>query len=436
MKSIPVVGMVGAYERDNFGDLLFLERTRAFLGGAELEPLALSPFRGVLEQLTSQPTPAFVDAVNDSLLDVIWVVGGEVGGVLVHAAYKMLDPQSQDATFSQSNRFVRRSIIRARSGLEVTDFAYLPRPSRYQHLHAAPFIINSSGLSGIAKLRGNVRAEAIGSLHDADFVSVREHASSHLLTELGVKHRLAPDLVHTLRFDYPDFVNRDFRNDARARRVAVVQMSAATLGSAGVDELIAFLGTSEALRGCELRLLAAGLAPSHDSLEMYKSVVAGVNQDYPTVSIAISPASSAMEKVREIASSSIMIGTSLHAMIVSMAFDVPHVGLYLEKIGRYARAWDDRMPTEVALADANAAVEFALASELGAVSSGLGEDLAKQAQSNMEAAIAVARTGDSEEANRSRALDRNARGLRLMRESKAPSRRASTLLRSMVRPLS
>lgn len=436
MKSIPVVGLLGAYERDNFGDLLFLERTRSFLLASGLEPLALSPFRDTPEQLTNQQTPAFADAVSDAALDALWVVGGEVGGVLVHAAYRMLDPHSQDQEFSRSNRFARRGIIRARSGLDVSDFAYLPRPSRHKSLHAAPFIINSAGLSGVAKLSGNVRAEAIGSLHDADFVSVREHASSHLLTELGVEHHLAPDLVHTLRFDYPELVSRDFRNEARAKRVAVIQMSAATLGSAGVDALVAFLGTCDALQGYELRLLAAGLAPSHDSLQMYAEVVEGVNRDFPSVSISISAARSALEKVHEIASSSIMIGTSLHAMIISMAFDVPHVGLYLEKIGRYARAWDDPMPTAVALADASEAVAFAFDCELDVVNSGLGEALAGRAQKNIEAAVAVAQPGGPVEISQARAVDRSTRDLRLAREAKTPSRRASTLLRSIVRPLS
>lgn len=436
MKETPVVGLVGAYERDNFGDLLFLERTRAFLVRNGLDPRALSPFRGVPEQLTNYPTPAFIDAVSNSDLDSVWVVGGEVGGVLIHAAYKMLDPHFQDPTFTKMTRFARRGVIRTQSGLDVTDFAYLPRPSKYPSLHSAPFIINSSGLSGIAKLRGDVRAEAIGALHDADFVSVREHASSKLLTQLGVKHRLAPDLVHTLRFDYPEFANRGLRSEARARRVAVIQMSAAALDSAGIAELIAFLGTSVALKGFELRLMAAGLAPAHDSIEMYAEVIAGVNQRYPNVNISISPARSAMEKVQEIASSAIMIGTSLHAMIVSMAFDVPHVGLYLEKIGRYARAWEDLMPTEVALADADAAVAFALSPEAGAAASGIGEDLAQKAQINMEAAIAVVRDGSSKESKLSRTLDREARRVRLLRESKAPSRRASTLVRSLIRPLS
>ena len=40
--SVPIVGLLGAYERDNFGDVLFLELSRKYL--ADIESIALAPF--------------------------------------------------------------------------------------------------------------------------------------------------------------------------------------------------------------------------------------------------------------------------------------------------------------------------------------------------------------------------------------------------------
>lgn len=429
------VGLIGAYERDNFGDILFLERTRRYLDEARLEAKTLAPFRSLTERLTGAPTTPVTSAMRDGSLGAIWTVGGEVGGVAVHSAYLMLDPETRATDFHGMPRGARRALIRQESGAALTNLAYLPRPSAYPDSWAIPSIVNSVGVSGMLHLQGSARLEAVQSLRDADYVSVREEASAKALDSLGVKHVLAPDLVHTLRRDMGSFASRESRRSARASRKVLVQMNQAMLAHHGPDRLARELCAAPRLKGADVRLFVAGSAPSHDSLDLYSEVASRVNDLSPAFSFSLSPAQSPMDKAREIATSELVVTTSLHALIISMSFDVPHVGLFLNKLSRYATTWGDPMPTAVNLDDLPQAISRALDLEEDYVGSGLAERLADEAHSSVEAAMSTLLN----ESPKSRA-DRRVRrenGARVVRKgARTPRIMMRDIARSLIRPLS
>ena len=78
---------MGAYERDNFGDLLFLLVTERYLGGADV--VAAAPFAADMRQLLGRRIPAFGPLLRDEAFDAVWTVGGQVGRVDLERAYKM-----------------------------------------------------------------------------------------------------------------------------------------------------------------------------------------------------------------------------------------------------------------------------------------------------------------------------------------------------------
>ncbi|ODT42414.1 MAG: hypothetical protein ABS62_03150 [Microbacterium sp. SCN 70-200] len=433
MKEMSVVGLLGAYERDNFGDILFLERTERYLAHSGVVALPLTPFKSTPELLSRRPAHTLTEASENGHLDGVWTVGGEVAGVAMYAAYGMLGTLQQSAGFSDAPRRVRRRIIRDESGARLTDLAYLPRMSSRGVLRPLPLVVNSVGLSGIRSLQRDMRASAETALREADFVSVRDKSSSALLDELGVPHRLAPDLVHTLRLDHETWASPQARETARHSGHVIVQMSEAVL-SGRTDELANALLDAPALAGRELRFLPAGTAPRHDSIELYAAVIQAMKSRNPALDASVSTAVSALEKAREIATSSLVLGTSLHAMIISMSFDVPHVGLEIEKVARYASAWTDPMPTRVRINDLSSAVDRALALEARSRDASTGVKLAHAAANNMQDAISAIVSGISDSGDRVRNREASAR--RHDRFQRSPMSLATRAVRYMVRPLS
>jgi hypothetical protein len=305
--------------------------------------------------------------------------------------------------------------------------------SSVKGLRALPLVVNSVGLSGIDLLQSDMRATAVSALREADYVSVRDTNSSRLLEGLGIQHNLAPDLVHTLRLDHQEWTAPGKRVAACRSGHVVVQMSEAVLASR-VDELASALTQAPELRGRELRFLPAGLAPRHDSLELYSAVIEAVKRRRPDIKATISAATTPLEKVRELATSALVLGTSLHAMIVSMTFDVPHVGLEIEKVSRYATSWGDVMPTEVKTVDIPAAVTRAFELEPSVRASSFGEGLARRAAENIELAVKAMRPDLASRAERDKRRSESARAH--ARVQRSPALLATRALRYTFRPLS
>lgn len=427
------IGLLGAYERDNFGDLLFLERTRALLGADN--SIALTTFSHTPELLTSSTPMTLATADSSSAARGLWVVGGEVGAVAVYAAYGMLDDGKKGEHFVGASRFKRRRIIRRASGARLTDLAYLPRATSLRNLASAPYIVNSVGLTGVDLLRGDMRLAAIAALREADFISVREQESSALLDDLGISHRLAPDLVHTLRLDYPELATKEARETARGMGRAVVQVSEAQLRSVGIDPLAHAIATSEALKGRHIRLFVAGTAPKHDSVELYDQLATAVRLINPQAKIDISTATEPLDKVRELATSSLVLATSLHAMIISMSFNVPHAGLFIPKVARYANCWKDPMPTGVPIREFGAAAIAAIDRGPSLEESDFADNLAESARDNALAAKAVTEDSDPTLA-RKREIGRAESKRELRSSLRNPRVIATRASRALLRPLS
>lgn len=427
------IGLLGAYERDNFGDILFLERTRTTLG--DTPSIALTSFRHTPELLTHAPPITIADAHTSTPLRGLWAVGGEVGAVAVYSAYRMLDAVTQGKRYQGGSRGERRRIIREASGSKLTDLAYLPRPSAYPAFSGMPSVVNSVGLTGVGLLRGDMRIAAMSALREADFVSVRDRESSALLTAANIAHRVSPDLVHTLRLDHPDLASSDSRQAARAEGRVALQVSEAQLQTIGVDRLAHSIATATSLKGKHVRLFVAGTAPHHDSLVMYEQLARAIRGTNPGLKVTISEAVDPLTKVRELASSSLVLATSLHAMIISMSFNVPHAGLFIAKVTRYARSWGDPMPTNVALSGLNDAAELALSSGRALEDSSVADDLAVAARANALEAKRVF-SEDSADKQDARREKRRASASEVRHAMRDPRILSTRIARSLLRPLS
>jgi len=375
MSSSPRVLLVGAYERDNFGDLLFLLVTERYLDGAEV--VAAAPFSADMRPLLDRHVPAYGPLLRDETFDAIWTVGGQVGRVDLVRAYKMSAGPEAWAAFAAAPEAEQAAILRAATGGEPPLSPYIPLPAAYPRNAGAVTVLNSVGIAGA---RG--REAVLAALRGATAISVRDDSSSALLTELGIGHRLLPDAVHALSRQYP--AARDGGADT-----AIVQISCARLRMLGHAQVGRAIARSPQLRDRPVRLLLAGTATGHDAVEDYERVARAARG----VDIAIVPERRPLALVEYIRGARVVVGTSLHVRIVAAAYGVPRVSLSKPKPTRYARLWDPDMPFDIVLDQLDDAVAAAVAHARTAAAAAHAERLSRAAHENLERLAELALSG-------------------------------------------
>lgn len=343
---------VGAYERDNFGDLLFLVVTGKYL--EDFDVTAASPFAADMTPLLDNPVVAFGDALRDQEFDAVWSVGGEIGGTTVESAYRMSTPPEVYARFTAASYADQRVLLRQAVGDAPITAGYIPTPGAFPLNAGAATVINSAGLAGVGKRPVHRRAEMLDVLRTTDGLSVRDQASSDYLSSVGVAHTLAPDVVHTLPLIDP------FARDADADNV-VVQASAGIIRRLGPRKLAQHLVACGNLDGLRIRFLLAGTATGHDTLDSVERVAAEIARLAPSREVEIITDRGPMEIVDHIRRARVVVSSSLHVRIVAASYGVPRLTFTRGKPTRYAQLWDPHMPVDVELATLDAAVGDALA---------------------------------------------------------------------------
>lgn len=246
---------MGAYERDNFGDFLFLHLTEHYLEGADLEFAA--PFPGSTSETVPRAVPGYAAVMRHRTFDHIWTVGGEVGNVSVDTAAIMSAPTIAASVCGPD----RACAIAALTGLNAKDGAYLVNPRLLAPFSPTELHVNSVGVSRIVTLKSRIRWRLLRSLYGSRHVSVRDSESSRILTRFGISHTLAPDLVQTIALVRP-------RRPDRQSDVALFQMSADLLNCYGPARAANALASSVP-RHMKIELFVAGAAPGHDSIALY-----------------------------------------------------------------------------------------------------------------------------------------------------------------------
>lgn len=204
--------LIGAYERDNFGDALFYYLTSKVLLSYGISVVASSLIYTRNTQIQDLTIFPYDNLLNEYEWDAVWVVGGEVGGPDVSAALSMSLTEEEYGKYSKLNLSMRRA---ARSFLGAPDsdkyLAYVPDLSRYSRNKRAELVINSAGLSAPGGFSNeSLEEHSLGIYRQAHTLSVRDESSLQLLKDTGRNDaRISPDLVHALPLVYPDLIKRE-----------------------------------------------------------------------------------------------------------------------------------------------------------------------------------------------------------------------------------
>jgi len=360
---------IGAYERDNFGDLLFYIITKKYLTEYTVVPGAVSgaDMRDLIGEIVL-PYPALLES---SHWDAIWVVGGEIGAASTNASIRMSITKEKETIYtslSKKNQLALDELYNYNTN--KTTIGYLPSLEKIST--TTQLIVNSVGISGLSSMPNRIRNPAITSLAKSASVSVRDPDSSQYCKDINIQSVLSPDIVHTISRHFGVLTKPEMLPD----NYIVFQMSEELASTVSVDNLAGVLDTIAEKYECSIVFFAAGTANYHDNNDVYHRLMKKL-KCRTKLFLNRNP----MKLAACIANSKIWLGTSLHGRIIAASYGVRRISFVNQKVTTYAKYWDGTQPYDIKIEDLKTATITALAvSDEDLLS--VADNLAKQADTS------------------------------------------------------
>jgi hypothetical protein len=371
--SAPV--LFGAFDRHNFGDLLFPHLMTALL------PEQAFRFAG----LAARDLQAFgghrvsaLAAHGDARPAHLIHVGGEVLTCSAwQAAVMLLDPVAAAAAIARYDndppaaaRWAAQQIGTTRSIPYVVGREAIAPSGR--------LIFNAVGGVEWASLTVAQRGEVKAALQQADWISVRDHRTRDALRAEGMDVPLCPDPAVMVAECFGEVILKHQQQgmvkeirEAYPQGYLACQFSADFGDDASLEALAQGLSRVSAGTGLGLVCFRAGAAPWHDDPALYEAL----QRRLPPGSMRCFPSLHLWDICALIAASRGVVGSSLHGRIVALAYGLPRVSLIPPQQGRrpdkraaFAETWEpDAVPRSVTLGQIEPAVRQALAVPAGAL---------------------------------------------------------------------
>ncbi|MBW8369957.1 MAG: polysaccharide pyruvyl transferase family protein [Thiobacillus sp.] len=362
--SVPPV-LFGAFDRHNFGDLLFPHLLTALLPGRAFECCGLAgrdlrAFGG--HRVTPLPSrPAhLIHAGGELLTCTAW-----------QAAVMLLDPAAATEAVARYDAHPAAGAVWAARQLGTARIM----PYVVGHDVLAPggkLIFNAVGGVEWNALSSAQRDDVKAALRQADWLSVRDHVTQAALRAEGIEAPLCPDPAVMVEACFGEVIRRHRQQgavkairDAFPQGYLACQFSADFSDDASLDALARGLSRVAAATGLGVALFRAGAAPWHDDPALYEKL----QRRLPTGTAQLFPSLHLWDICALIAASRGTVGSSLHGRIVALAYGLPRVSLVPPQQGgrpdkrtAFAETWEpDVVPRGVALDRIEAAALQALA---------------------------------------------------------------------------
>lgn len=353
--------LIGAYERDNFGDLLFYQLTREYLGDHNI--VAGSIIGADMTSLLGTHVYPHNDLLASRAWDLIWVVGGEIGGVDAEGALAMSLDETEGRIFDAAGTEGKHVIARYLSGASAHSPAYLPVKSKFPLNAQTPLVINSVGLGNTLPADSARSGDsAVPAIRSAAAIVVRDAVSYDFAKSIGKESVLSPDMVHAISLQHPELASSAAEDDP----YFIFQSSAHLIEEFGAEAIARSLARVATETGWRPAFFLAGTARHHDRKDQYDGIKSALEAIAPEVHPIDFGTRRPMKLASKIASSKLWIGTSLHGRIIASSFSLPRVSLTNLKVATYAATWDSDFPINIefdglseAVSNARAASEVA-----------------------------------------------------------------------------
>jgi len=344
--------LFGAFDRHNFGDLLFPHLMTALLPGRAF----------ALAGLAERDLRAFgghrVEALGDTRISRLAHVGGELLTCTAwQAAVMLLDPDEAERMIARYDNDSSAAMRWAAGQLGTSRLApYVA--GREVLAPGGKLIFNAMGGVDWPGLPAAQRAEVKAALGQADWVSVRDHRTQAALRAEGLDVPLCPDPAVMVADCFGEVIGKHQLQDAvQAVREAfpqgylACQFSGDFGDDATLDALAQGLSRVVAATGLGLAFYRAGAAPWHDDAALYETL----RHRLPPGTARLFRSLHVWDICALIAASRGAVGSSLHGRIVALAYGLPRVSLIPPQQGArpvktaaFAETWEpDALPRSV-----------------------------------------------------------------------------------------
>ena len=366
--SLPLF-LFGAFDRHNFGDLLFPHLMTALLPGQTVEYAGLAA-RDL--QAFGGHRVRTLTALGDARPAHLIHVGGELLTCDAYqAAVILLDPAEAALAIA---RYDNDPVAAAHWATQQlgTSRAIPYVVGRDSVAPTGRLIFNAVGGVEWALLSTVQQDEVRAALRQADWVSVRDHLTRDALRAEGFDFPLCPDPAVMVAECRGDVILKHQQQgavkdmlDAFPHGYLACQFSADFGDDASLDALAQGLARVAAGTGLGLVLFRAGAAPWHDDPGLYEKV----QRRLPSGTLRLFQSLHLWDICALIAASRGVVSSSLHGRIVALAYGLPRVSLVSPQQGQrpdkraaFAKTWEPQaLPRSVAVSQIESAVMQALA---------------------------------------------------------------------------
>ena len=337
----------GAFDRHNFGDLLFPHIVAAMLPGRELIYAGLAerdlrPCGG--HQVRALATLA--DELRDQPVNIIHAGGELLTCEAWQAAVMLQAPEQAQALVARLDELPKERTQWAQQFLAVNDAAPYT-VARQLFPDAASVCFNAVGGADLDARAPELRDEVLEKLRAADAVSVRDRVTLTHLQEAGVIARLSPDPAVMVAELFGARIGERAQQGEVASLLSgypqgyvAVQFSADMGDDETLEDIADQLQQIADVTGRAIVLFRAGAAPWHDDIACYRRLTNRLSHG----AVHIFNSLALWDICALLAHSVAYCGTSLHGRIVANAFGVPALNLHnprsaSEKQLQYALSW-------------------------------------------------------------------------------------------------
>jgi hypothetical protein len=365
----PYIILIGAYERDNFGDLLYPKIYEKILGSYITIKTSL-----IGRNLTENggdcvvSTRDFLTIQKDFLPLAVIHCGGETIPLLKKNAVSM-DLPPIPKQYENIGPYCEAEIA---DKLVSSDnpFGYLFNYRDFmQEKDVFPIAYMSVGGSSLEQKAddSDLLSAVKSKLKYAKFIGVRDRKTWNFLKRrLRIKARFYPDVVSIIsRTHYKEVAKA--ATDPQIRRIIhgnpyiLFQVSSTKIDEFKIQELVDILGDIAEKMNKSLIFQPAGLAGGHDSLEKLRMIAKLISENNPKINVIVQEDRDLWKLVAVIANAYCCVGTSLHVRIVATSFARPCVSLSDEKVNSYVESWKiDKQPYNIFPKELPEAIERAI----------------------------------------------------------------------------
>jgi len=349
----------GAFDRHNFGDMLFAHVVARLLAerSADIEPAFAGSAQRDLRAYGGHAVAALSAHGRDEPVAVIHAGGELLTCDAWEAAVMLTKPEDAQACIARYGAHASTRSAWARAALGTHALApYVIGRETFPRAQSICF--NAIGGAALDSRDVAFREEVLTKLRTADAISVRDTQTQATLKRAGIDAPLVPDPA-TLTAELFD---ARIRTHADARRGYLAVQFSADFGDdttlSRIAEQLDRLGEST---GLGIALFRAGAAPWHDDIAIYERMAARMRH----AAVRIVDALNIWDICALIANSAGFAGSSLHGRIVAMAYGLPRVTLqHADSVKQhaYVSTWEIAgAPGVVSIGELHAAMREALA---------------------------------------------------------------------------